>query len=40
MRRVKKRLNELLLDYKLIKEDDLRKALEIHRRRGGQLSAI
>lgn len=40
MRRAKKRLNELLLDYKLIQEKDINRALDIQRKKGGQLSTI
>lgn len=40
MRRTKKRLNELLLDYNLISEKDVVSALEIQRKRGGQLATI
>ena len=40
MRRTKKRLNELLLDYGLIKEEDVLKALEIQRQTGAQLATV
>jgi len=40
MRRSKKRLNELLLDYGLIEEKDVVKALEIQRTRGAQLATV
>ncbi|MCG2712977.1 MAG: hypothetical protein L6416_11740 [Candidatus Omnitrophica bacterium] len=40
MRRTKKRLNELLLDYGLIKEKDVIKALDIQRQTGAQLATI
>ncbi len=40
MRRTKKRLNELLLDYNLVSEKDVISALEIQRKRGGQLATI
>ena len=40
MRRSKKRLNELLLDYGLIKEKDVLKALDIQRQTGNQLATI
>ncbi|MCK4994778.1 MAG: Flp pilus assembly complex ATPase component TadA [Candidatus Omnitrophica bacterium] len=40
MRRTKKRLNELLLDYGLIKEQDVLKALDIQRQTGAQLATI
>ncbi len=40
MRRAKKRLNELLLDYGLIEEKDVIKALEIQRQTGFQLATI
>ncbi|MCP4650045.1 MAG: Flp pilus assembly complex ATPase component [PVC group bacterium] len=38
--RIKKRLNELLLDYKLVEKDDIDKALNIQQQKGGQLAAI
>ena len=40
MRRTKKRLNELLLDYGLIKEQDVLKALDIQRQTGAQLATV
>jgi len=40
MIRGKKRLNELLLDYGLIKEKDVIKVLEMQRKKGGQLASI
>ncbi|MFH1094152.1 MAG: ATPase, T2SS/T4P/T4SS family [Candidatus Omnitrophota bacterium] len=40
MLRTKKRLNELLLDYGLINEKDVVKALEIQRQTGSQLATI
>ncbi|MBI4845254.1 MAG: Flp pilus assembly complex ATPase component TadA [Candidatus Omnitrophica bacterium] len=40
MRTTKKRLNELLLDYNLLSEKDVIRALEIQRKRGGQLASI
>ena len=40
MRRIKKRLNELLLEYGLIEDKSLAKALAIQEKRGGQLSTI
>ena len=40
MRRTKKRLNELLLDYGLINEKDVGKALDIQRHTGAQLATV
>ncbi len=40
MLRSKKRLNELLLDYNLINEKDVVSALEIQRKKGGQLATV
>ncbi len=40
MQRGKKRLNELLLDYNLIKEQDVLRALDLQRKKGGQLATI
>ncbi|MBN2096991.1 MAG: Flp pilus assembly complex ATPase component TadA [Candidatus Omnitrophica bacterium] len=37
---LKKKLNEILLENKLISEKDLKKALEIQKEKGGQLSKI
>ncbi|MBN3038659.1 MAG: Flp pilus assembly complex ATPase component TadA [Candidatus Omnitrophica bacterium] len=37
---LKKKLNEILLENKLISEKDLKKALDIQREKGGQLSKI
>lgn len=36
----RKGLNELLLDYNLIKEKDVARALKLHREKGGQLATI
>ncbi|MFH1459113.1 MAG: ATPase, T2SS/T4P/T4SS family [Candidatus Omnitrophota bacterium] len=40
MRRAKKRLNELLLDYNLIEEKEVVRALELQRKRGVPLATI
>ncbi len=40
MHTIKKRLKALLLDYNLISEEDINRALEIQRKKGGQLGTI
>ena len=37
---LKKKLNQILLENKLLSEKDLKKALEIQKEEGGQLSKI